>query len=60
LAYSCYGVITAAFVGGAFAVMVLRDIGWYRRTVANWPVLQQVIDWSKVEQLSSLDKPGNV
>lgn len=53
LVYFIYGRTGAAFVGVAFAVLILRDIGFYRRSVAVWPMLRDLLDWSKVEQLTS-------
>lgn len=51
LFYAAAGTLGASFAGVALAVMVLRDIGYYRRSVAIWPALQRVLDWTKVEQL---------
>ncbi len=38
-----------AMVAGAFVGMVLRDIGWLRRTKLAWPVTEEFTDWTKVE-----------
>ena len=48
--YLAIGSFAAAYVGVAFAVVILRDIGFYRRSAALWPVLEQVLDWSRVEE----------
>ena len=49
------GHIGAAFVGVAGAVVILRDIGYFRRSAAIWPLLEQIIDWDRVEQLAGTD-----
>lgn len=51
--YFDYGTFGAAFVAVAFTFTVLTDIGSYRDSVRIWPVMQKVIDWKKVEELSS-------
>ena len=51
--YILYGLVPSLFVVTAFAVMVLRDIGFYRRNVQLWPCLNRVLDWSKVEEFVS-------
>lgn len=38
------------FVGVLFGVLV-RDAGWYRRLVRNWPVSKEITDWSRVDEL---------
>ena len=35
-----------------FAVF-LRDIGYYRRSVVIWPMLQRIIDWELVESMDN-------
>lgn len=37
----------------AFAAIIIRDYGYYRRTVRVWPFLKSVIDWSKIEPTSN-------
>lgn len=49
--YSVFGLMPSLLIVTAFAVMVLRDIGFYRRTVQLWPCLNRVLDWGKVEEL---------
>ena len=49
--YTVYGLVPSLFVVTAFSVMVLRDIGFYRRTVQVWPCMRGVLDWGKVEEL---------
>ena len=49
--YFAIGPYAAGYVGVAFAVLILRDIGFYRRSVALWPLLEQVLDWGRVEAL---------
>jgi len=36
-----------------------RDVGHFRRASRNWPVLREVLDWSKVESLGSHNKSTN-
>ena len=55
LFYFAGGMLGASFAGVALIVMFLRDIGYYRRSVALWPVLQRVLDWKKVEELARDD-----
>ena len=57
--YSAYGITAAAFIAVAFSVTVLRDISFYRRSATIWPVLQQVLDWNKIEQFISSNETGN-
>ena len=45
-----------AYVGSALVVVILRDIGYFRRSVMLWPVLEQVLDWNHVEQLARRPK----
>jgi hypothetical protein len=59
-AYSTFGSTGAAFLAVAFTVVLLRDIAHCRRSAAIWPVLQQVLDWKKIEQFASLTDSGNV
>lgn len=58
-AYSAFGTTGAAFVAVAFFSTFVRDIGFYRRSAAIWPVLQQVLDWNKIEQFTSPNESGN-
>lgn len=51
--YFAIGPAAASYVGVAFAVLVLRDIGFYRRSVMLWTALQQVLDWTRIEQLAA-------
>jgi hypothetical protein len=57
LAYIYFGALGAWFLLVAFAAVFVRDIGFYRRSVAIWPIFQQVFDWNKVEELASSDAP---
>lgn len=58
-AYPAFGTLGPSFLAVALFSIVLRDIGYFRRTVAIWPVLQQVLDWNKIEQFTSPNEPGN-
>jgi hypothetical protein len=51
--YNAFGAAIAGYVAVAFLVILVRDIGYYRRSVKIWPVIQQVLDWQKVEQLAA-------
>lgn len=53
LSYFAAGILGGAFVGVVFASCLLRDIGHFRKTVALWPVLREVLDWNKIEKLVS-------
>jgi hypothetical protein len=53
--YAVAGGLGASFAGVALIVLFLRDIGWYRRSIAIWPLLQQILDWRKVEELVHVD-----
>jgi hypothetical protein len=37
----------ACIVGALFVGMLLRDIGTFRKSIRNWPLLQEIIDWDK-------------
>lgn len=37
--------------GGAFAAMMLRDVGWYRQNVLAWPLTREILDWDRVDAL---------
>ena len=58
LFYSAGGWPLASYVMVAFACIVLRDVGYYRRSARVWPVIQKVLDWPKVERLASEDSEG--
>ena len=58
--YSQFGSEGAVLVAVAFVTVVLRDIGYWRRSVKIWPVLKQVLDWNKVEQLASPNSTESV
>lgn len=36
-----------------FCVVCLRDLGYYRANVKVWPLLRQVLDWDKVEEMAA-------
>ena len=38
-----------AFVLG-YGLMVLRDTGYFLRTSRTWPLVRDVLDWSKVDE----------
>ena len=41
----------AAFMAVAFLAVLVRDIGYFRRSVQIWPLLQEIVDWDKVAAL---------
>lgn len=43
-------VASALFAGMVFATFV-RDLGWFRRMIQSWPLLQEITDWNKVDEL---------
>lgn len=38
--------------GLTYLVIVLRDAGAFRRSCRTWPLVREVLDWSKVDQLA--------
>ena len=58
LFYTAAGTLGVSFACVALAVSFLRDIGYFRRSVAIWPVLQKVLDSHKIEELTCDDAPS--
>jgi hypothetical protein len=57
LFYYFVGGLQAAFIVGALFVGVfLRDIGTFRKSIRNWPLLQEIIDWDKATMLMEENK----
>ena len=54
-AYWMLGEYAAGAVGIGYFSMILRDIGYFRRTAMVWPVLREVIDYEKVSELLKAD-----
>ena len=50
--YFALGWVAASYVAVSFAVLILRDLGYYRRSAILWPALEQVLDWNRVEELA--------
>ena len=44
---SAVGCLFITFILGA----IVRDIGHFRRTVRNWPLVREITDWEKAEEL---------
>lgn len=44
----------------AFVCVILRDIGYYRRSARVWPVIKEVLDWPKVEAFVSAETEKKV
>ena len=57
LAYSAFGWTGASYVVVAFIVAVARDLGYFIRSARAWPLLRQLIDWTRVETLLQ-DEPS--
>jgi hypothetical protein len=57
--YAVSGALAASFLGVALLAVFARDIGFYRRSIAIWPVLQRALDWEKVEELARSDETPN-
>lgn len=59
--YFTVGGYEAAFMGFVFFVVMMRDIGFFRRSAAVWPALRQVLDWKKIEEMvaDAEQKPGD-
>ena len=53
--YVLAGPLAACFLGVALLAVLVRDIGFYRRSAAIWPLMQTVMDWNKVEALLADD-----
>jgi hypothetical protein len=43
-----FGWLSLAFIFGAIS----RDIGHFRKTVRNWALVREIIDWKKAEELN--------
>ena len=43
--------VASGFFAGMVLATIIRDIGWFRRLVQNWPLQREVTDWSRVKQL---------
>ena len=56
--YYAIGPFAAWYIGVAFATLVVRDIGFYRRSAMLWPILEQVFNWDRVEQLAASAEPS--
>ena len=55
LFYFALGLLGVEFAGVAFVSVLLRDIGYFRRSVRAWPVVREVIDWEKLTALVDED-----
>ncbi|MEP6668977.1 MAG: hypothetical protein ABJF10_07495 [Chthoniobacter sp.] len=56
LFYCAGGWRVTSYLAVALVTMLARDIGYFRRATRIWPVLRQVLDWQKVEQLASSEE----
>ena len=52
LLYLFVAPVAATYVALALVVAILRDVGYFRRSAKLWPVLEQVLDWKRIEQLA--------
>ncbi len=53
--YWFFGIVGASLVGVSGFTVMLRDIGYFRRSAKFWPVLDDLIDWQKADELLSVD-----
>jgi len=57
--FHIFGIIIISMTAG----VLIRDLGFFRHTVLIWPLVQEIIDWNKVDQLinkkSEQDGPPN-
>lgn len=51
LVYSRFGPSGVVYLLVAFVTALLRDVGYFARSARAWPVVREIIDWSKVETL---------
>ena len=51
LYYLLVGIEAASIVAAALVGVLLRDIGTFRKSVRNWPLLNEIIDWDKAAAL---------
>ena len=49
--------MAAALLGAFITGALLRDVGWFRQQIIGWPLTCAIIDWQRVEQLVTSDKP---
>jgi hypothetical protein len=49
--YFLGGPQAACIVAALIVGMLLRDIGTFRKSIRNWPLLQEIIDWDKATSL---------
>jgi hypothetical protein len=47
----------AGIIGAFFAGAIIRDFAWFRQRKIGWPLTCAIIDWQRVEQLVTSDKP---
>lgn len=44
----------------SYVTMILRDLGYSRRSIAFWPLTREVIDWTRVEAMVvASPRPGS-
>lgn len=58
LFYFAGGWRMAGYAPVAFLCILARDVGYYRRSARIWPVVKEVMDWQKVEALTSAQAAG--
>lgn len=44
----------AELIGAAYVVLVLRDVGYFRRMKRTWPLTRELLDWPKVERMAKV------
>ena len=45
--------LASGFFAGMVVATYARDIGWYRRMVQSWPLMREITDWNRVDELLS-------
>jgi hypothetical protein len=52
------GSYAAGLVAVAYATMLLRDLGHFRRSAVIWPLTRELVDWSKVSEQADKSAAG--
>jgi hypothetical protein len=51
--YSYGGPVWAYVAGVAYLALIIRDVAYYRKSAAVWPLLREILDWPKIHQIAS-------
>jgi len=41
----------STFFAGMVLATFLRDLGWYRRMVNSWPLVHEITNWQRVDEI---------